>query len=197
MAHIGAHPPNGGFARVLGAGDYDRGRTGHGEISLHDLLKTARQSAIHLETRDTYDPATPAFQDWLGGGSGRSDRSAWTSTVSSMVDRGVRVRRARVISAPVTDYIRWEHMVTDVNIAAGEDVRWLVRDVAPEVPVPAADYWLIDHRLIIFNTCTGDGAHHREHYSNDQDVIARCLLWFEQVWERAVPHAKFQIDEGV
>ncbi|GAA3223394.1 DUF6879 family protein [Actinocorallia longicatena] len=175
-------------------GNYEPTRVGHGDIELIELLKRAQHSAIHLETRDTYDPDNPAFKDWLAGGTGRAPRTAWRTAGTSMTERGVKIRRARVISSPPTDYIRWEHMVTDVNLEIGEEVRWLTRDSAPDLLVPTADFWLIDNRLIVFNTCTGAGAHHRDHYSNDPEVIGRCLLAFERIWERAVPHAEFKLD---
>lgn len=175
-------------------GDYEPGRVDHGDIDLDVLLKTAKHDLIHLETRDTYDQTHPAFQDWLAGGTGLYDRSGWLNTVRTITERGVRMRRARVISSPPTDHTRWMHMHTPQNIEAGEDVRWLIRDTAPELLVPVADFWLIDHRLIVFNTCTGDGAHSRDHYSNDSEAIARSLLSFEQIWAPAIPHADFKID---
>ncbi|GAA3224405.1 DUF6879 family protein [Actinocorallia longicatena] len=174
-------------------GTYEPGRIGHGDIDLDDLLKTARTSLIHLETRDTYDPDHPAYVDWKAGGDGLYDRSGWLGVVSSIAERGVRMRRSRVISSPPTDTTRWMHMHTDANVEAGEDVRWLVRDTAPDLLVPVADFWLIDHRLIVFSTTTGDGTFLRDHYSNDPDVIARSLLAFERIWERATPHIDFKI----
>jgi hypothetical protein len=77
--------------------------------------------------------------------------------------RGVVMRRARIVSEPVTDYIRWEHAVTPLNLDAGEQVRWLPRRHASDIPLPGNDFWLIDGRLAMFHFFTGDGdwADHR------------------------------------
>ncbi|MFD3613332.1 DUF6879 family protein [Streptomyces atroolivaceus] len=39
------------------------------------------------------------------------------------VARGVKVCRARTVSEPGIDYIRFEHAITDANLCAGEQVR--------------------------------------------------------------------------
>ncbi|TDD88335.1 hypothetical protein E1293_06560 [Actinomadura darangshiensis] len=80
---------------------------------------------MHLEMRDTYDPSHPAFQDFVSGGSGSYEMTNWRKIVQDAVERGVTIRRARVVSEPLSDYIRWEHMLTSQNVAAGEDVRCL------------------------------------------------------------------------
>ncbi|WP_438948653.1 DUF6879 family protein [Streptomyces atratus] len=54
--------------------------------------------------------------------------------------RGVRVLRARVVSEPVTEYIRFEHAITDANLRAGEEVRWLPRRRASTLALPGNDF---------------------------------------------------------
>ncbi len=207
LAEIAKHSPLGAdeavvrqparMAEVLAeaaAGTYEPGRLGHGEVDLLDLLRGARRSAMHLEMRETYDTSVAGFQDFLAGGPGAYDMSSWTKLVSEGVDRGVRFRRARVVSEPVTDYIRWEHMLTTHNIEAGEEVRWLPRRHAFDLLLPGADFWIIDGRLVAFNFCTGDGADTgEEEFSSDPDLVARCVATFEHVWERAIPHADYAV----
>src|SRR4051812_20661669 len=100
-------------------------------LPFSELLANTRDSAVHLEMRDDYgtNPRLAAWQrgervDW-------NDRESWWhpfhQTIADAVARGVSVRRARVVSEPVSEYIRWEHDATHGNLAAGEDVRWLSR----------------------------------------------------------------------
>jgi hypothetical protein len=206
LAEIAKHSPIGADEMVVrqparmapiiaeaAAGTFEPGRQGHGPVTVLDLLKGARRSAMHLEMRDTYDPAHTAFQDFLAGGSGIYDMAGWKEVVSAAVARGVRMRRARVVSEPVSDYIRWEHMLTAQNVDAGEDVRWLPRRNAFDLMLPGADFWLIDGRLVAFNFCAGDGVDtDEEEFTSDPDVVARCIAAFEQVWERATPHGQYQ-----
>lgn len=56
--------------------------------------------------------------------------------------RGVKLRRARIVSEPVSEYIRFEHDGTPQNIAAGEDVRWLPRARASALSLPGNDCWV-------------------------------------------------------
>lgn len=108
--------------------------------------------------------------------------------------RGVRFRRARVISEPVGDYIRFEHAITEeVNIAAGEDVRWLPRRRASDLCLPGNDFWLFDERLIRFSYFSGDGHILEDEMVSDMAVARMCSAAFEAIWERAIPHADYRL----
>ncbi|RJL24038.1 hypothetical protein D5H75_31520 [Bailinhaonella thermotolerans] len=157
------------------------------------MLARATRSAVHLEMRDFYAPC-PGFEDWMAGGDGRTDRSGWVAAVEGAVSRGVRVRRARVVSEPVSDYTRWLYMVTDVNLKAGEEVRWLPRRQAFDLLLPGADFWMFDQRVVLWNFNSGNGEHVEGYeYSSDPRVAAQVVAAFEQVWERATPHEKFEV----
>jgi hypothetical protein len=65
--------------------------------------------------------------------------------------RGVEVRRVRVVSEPVSDYIKFEHATTPSSIAAGEQIRWLPRHLATGLLFPANDFWVFDGRQAQFN----------------------------------------------
>ncbi|MBW8487305.1 hypothetical protein K1Y72_33475 [Actinomadura sp. PM05-2] len=158
-----------------------------------ELLANTTRSAVHLEMRDHYQPSA-GFEDWKAGGSGRTDRSRWTSQVQEAIARGVTMRRARIVSEPVSDYIRWEHSVTDVNIEAGEQVRWLPRRRTWDLMLPGADFWMFDQRLVRFHFDAGDGTMLDEYeFVSDPRRIAHVVAAFEMVWERAAPHEKYQV----
>ncbi|TDD92123.1 DUF6879 family protein [Actinomadura rubrisoli] len=168
-------------------------RDRHGEPTVRNLLARATRSAVHLEMRDLYKPS-PGFADWMAGGDGRTDRSSWVAVVQDAVGRGVRVRRARVVSEPVSDYTRWLHLVTDVNLKAGEDVRWLPRRKAFDLMLPGADLWMFDQRVVLYNFNDGDGEHVPGYeYTSDPCHVAQVVAAFEQVWERATPHDEFTV----
>lgn len=179
------------------AGTYETGRQGHGAVALMDMIRAARHSVAHLEMRDAYDTAESAFLDWTAGRSGANDMkdfmADWMDFVASIVGSGVRMRRARIVSEPLSDYIRWEHALTVHNVDAGEDVRWLPRRQAYDLMLPGADLWLIDSRLVAFNFNAGNGASLREYeFVSDPKLVAPVVMAFEQVWDRATPHADYQ-----
>lgn len=114
--------------------------------------------------------------------------------VAEATRRGVVMRRARIISEPISDYIRYEYDGTFTNIAAGEQVRWLPRRRTGELLLPGVDFWVFDDELVIFNHFTGDGqlAEHGMELSRKSDVVERCAAAFEAVWERAIPHEQYR-----
>jgi hypothetical protein len=103
--------------------------------------------------------------------------------VKETLARGVVMRRARIVSEPVTDYIRWEHAVTRLNLDAGEQVRWLPRRQASDIPLPGNGFWLIDGRLAMFHFFTGDGdwADPGFQVTEDRAAVQLCAAAFEAV----------------
>ncbi|MGW2794602.1 DUF6879 family protein [Streptomyces sp. NPDC001251] len=165
-----------------------------------ELLGQTRRFALHLETRDSYavPGESPRFDAWLAGErTDWEDRESWWSNWHTMVreatERGVAVRRARVIGEPASDYIRWEHFITYGNVACGEDVRWLPRRRASDLSLPGNDVWIFDDKVVQFNVFDGNSRWTHTDFSEDAAVIARCTAMFEAVWERAVPHDKYTI----
>ena len=63
----------------------------------------------------------------------------------------MRIRRVGVVSEPLPEYPRWEHACTDVNIEAGEDIRWLPGTKAAGLLLPGADCWVSGHRVVRWN----------------------------------------------
>jgi hypothetical protein len=160
------------------------------------LLHSAARSAVHLEMRDDYGGSSPAFAAWRERRP--YDRSgpdaAWHALVGSVIQRGVIMRRGRVVSEPASDYIRFEYEVTPAaNLAAGEQVRWLPRPKASDLALPGNDFWLFDGTSVLFNYFSGDGTSAGTELREEPDVVKLCGAAFEAVWERAVPHGEYQL----
>lgn len=165
-----------------------------------DLLAATRDSAVHLEMRDQYAVGDEAedYAAFLRTGVANTDPAKsfwpkWLPLVADAVARGVVVRRARIVSEPVTDYIRYEYAITVLNLRAGEDVRWLPRRRASDLALPGNDFWLLDGRIVQFNHFTGKGDWASKEHTEDPDVAALCATAFEAVWRRAVPHEKYTV----
>ncbi|MEU3751795.1 DUF6879 family protein [Streptomyces olivoreticuli] len=168
--------------------------------SFAELLDATRVSALHLEMRDFYgvEGEVSDLAVWKESGVFNADPDSeywqpWAVMVRKAVSRGVGMRRARVFSDPPSDYIRFEHATTVVNVAAGEQVRWLPRRKASDIPLPGNDFWLFDDRLVQFNIFAGDGRWMYTDFSEDLSVIQFCVSAFESVWSRAKDHADFVI----
>ncbi|MFH8739011.1 DUF6879 family protein [Streptomyces sp. NPDC017964] len=162
-----------------------------------DLLAGAKSSAVHLELRDTYY-SNPRFEAWQRGERvDWNDRASWWrpfhQQIADAVGRGVRVRRARVVSEPVTQYIRWEYYQTRANLAAGEDVRWLPRAAATELLLPVNDFWIFDDEVIELHHFSGAGQFLRDEFSAVPALVKQHAAAFEQVWDNARPHDQYEI----
>ncbi|MEY9872475.1 hypothetical protein ABH931_001951 [Streptacidiphilus sp. MAP12-33] len=170
--------------------------------SLDELFASCQRSAVHLEMRDSYgvEHESQALQQWLKTGT-RDNLDPdgdywrpWATTVRDAVARGVVVRRARIVSTPVSPYIAYEHAGTVVNLAIGELVRWLPREKAFDLAVPVNDCWVFDDATVRFGLFAGNGALVRHEVTTDTAVAKLCSDAFEAVWDRATPHEDFPID---
>ena len=159
-----------------------------------ELIAATMRSAVHLETRDAYTPDDERFVRWLADGTLPVPANpAWSALVRQHAARGVRFRRARIVSEPLSDYVRFEHAITqEVNVSAGEDVRWLPRRSALDVLVPLNDFWLLDRRIVRLGYFAGNGEFLADEVTGDPVVARLCAEAFEAVWERAVPHADYR-----
>lgn len=163
--------------------------------TFQELLRSCERSALHLELRDWYSTTDPGFLAW------RTDRTvdplvwygSWLGLLGDVLARGVIVRRARIISEPVSEYVRFEYDITAaLNLAAGEEVRWLPRRRASDLTLPGNDFWLFDDRLVMVNYFSGDGESAGHEIRDDADLIKLCVSAFAAVWDRAIPHEDYR-----
>jgi hypothetical protein len=146
--------------------------------------------------RDDYTPGDAWFRAWRDGDREEFQRQLarpWLDVIRGIIGRGVAVRRLRVISEPVTDYIRFEHATTESNIGVGEQVRWLPRRQAADLLLPGCDCWVFDSRRVLFNFFDGPGEWAGAAVCDDAGVAARHAAAFAEAWERGVPHADYRL----
>ncbi|WP_051047417.1 DUF6879 family protein [Nocardia asiatica] len=162
-----------------------------------EFFRSARSTAVHLEVQDSYqvpDEYAP-LKRWRETGEiietdgGRQ----WCDLVTETTARGVTVARVRVVSVPHTEYTRWLVDACAPNAAAGEQIRWLPRHLADEVP--ADDYWLFDEQTVAFNTIddTGDAAGLA--VTTDPAIARVCTEAWHRLWRHGIDHADYRRSE--
>lgn len=157
-------------------------------------LACTRKRAFHLEQRDTYNVAAEdePFGRWLRG---EPDDYAWhqdwLSFLRQAAAAGVTVQRVRLASVPHSAYVRWGLEVSPLNIEAGEDIRYLPRDLAAGIALPEEDYWLLDDDILILSVFSADGRTGGFALEPDPDLRRQCLAVRDQVWDRAVPYDRY------
>lgn len=162
-----------------------------------ELLRQCELSAVHLEMRDSY-ASTGRFAAWQRGERVNwADKASWWHSydqlIADTVARGVAVRRARIVSEPVSEYIRWEHYITHANVTAGEHVRWLPRKSATSLALPGNDFWLFDGTLLRVHHFSGDGDVVEDEIITEPTTVQFCASAFERVWDLAIPHCQFTV----
>ncbi|MEU7911294.1 DUF6879 family protein [Microbispora bryophytorum] len=166
--------------------------------TLGELFARAQRSVTHLEMRDTYGTGGTDYRLWREGVpieqiAQYGNVEPWLTLVRKHVARGITFRRARIVSEPVSDYIRFEHAATGYsNLAAGELVRWLPRPRAADLALPGCDFWQFDDALVCWVFQTGDGDPAGYELTEDPDAAKLCVSAFEAVWERGIDHGKYR-----
>lgn len=162
------------------------------------LLTHFRHDAIHLETRDAYgtEVELPYMAKWAAGEPDDLEwLQGWCATLREHVAAGRSVRRARIVSEPLSDYQRWSHSIAQPMVDAGEDIRWVPRRRLTEpgnvVMLPGNDFYVFDGRLAVFLTYAGNGLSREMIGSTDPKDVAACEDAFTDVWKLAIPHRDY------
>lgn len=159
------------------------------------LLSVFEREALHLETRDSYGTAVelPHMAKWAAGE--RDDLEwlqGWCSVLREHVKAEKLVRRARIVSEPLSDYQRWSYSIAHPMVDAGEDIRWVPRRLVSSVALPGNDFYLFDDRLIVFLIYAGNGLGTDKVVSTDLADIRLCRSAFEAVWKLSIAHLDYQ-----
>ncbi|GAA3778961.1 hypothetical protein GCM10022225_78830 [Plantactinospora mayteni] len=169
--------------------------TSIGEADFDRLLRTFERSSVHLETRDSYGTATelPHMAKWAAGEPDDLGWLAdWCTTLRQHVAAGRSVRRARIVSEPLSDYQRWSYSIAHPMVEAGEDIRWVPRRLVSSIGIPGNDFYLFDDRLVVFLLYAGNGLNAAYETSTDPADVRLCHSAFTAVWNLAVPHRDYR-----
>jgi hypothetical protein len=162
------------------------------------LFGEVEREAFHLELRDYY--GTPAedgvFASWRAGTlDHRAWLAAWSAVVRDLTATGKAVRRLRVVTEPISEYVRFEWEVTPDNLAAGEDIRWLPRHLLPVgivFPRGGLDWWLFDDRVAAFGHFHEDGQVKGSEIVTDPAAVRQCAAVRDRLWPLAIRHDEYQ-----
>jgi Family of unknown function (DUF6879) len=163
------------------------------------FFTTFTREALHLEMRDVYAVSDEAerFARFLERGyrdhdAEAEERRPWMTLIQDATAAGKVFRRARIISEPVTDYIRYEREGAGRNVEAGEEIKWLPRRLASAIPLPGNDFWLFDYSTVVFTVFTGDGDVFERQLTTDPAIVQLCGSAFGAVWSIATPHSEYK-----
>lgn len=162
--------------------------------AFYDLFRSFERTAYHLEMQDSY--STPEedepFRKFLDGEPDNFEWfREWEELVRDVTTSGRQMKRARVVTEPHTDYVRWSMVVAHRNIEDGEDIRYLARHLIDSSELTTDDWWLFDDNLVAFNTFAPDGAAGGLAVTTDPVIVEHCRAVWNRVWDKGVPHAEY------
>lgn len=145
-----------------------------------------------METRDEYKSANEAraLNQFIAGG--QVDMQwfqNWLNMIAEATKEGRRFSRVRVVTRPLTNYSRFGVFCSEYTNSAGEDIRYLARDDATDIP--DYDYWLFDSRKLV-----------RMHFDEEENFLGGEVIedpaavvehnyWRDAAWHKAARRDEF------
>ncbi|MFI6499192.1 DUF6879 family protein [Nonomuraea typhae] len=158
------------------------------------LWDTFQHTAFKLEVRDQYlvDSEQESLRRFLAGESdpGRATRP-WLAKMKAATGAGKRVERVRVVSEPHSDYVRWLLAGNPLNVAAGEDIRYLARPRAAELCLPRHDFALFDSSTVVLLNFDDEDRPRQHELVTDPGVVVQHCRWRDAAWHYAVPYSRY------
>lgn len=153
------------------------------ENQLGDLLAGFSKSAFRFETRERYNSTVgkEPFRKFLAGEPDHYEwHRPWMDKIRRDLTAGKVWQRVRIVSVPLSDYTRYGIQVAQLGIQAGEDIRYLRRDVAESLGLMPFDAWLLDScQLVHLHFNDDDDTFKGADLVTDRAVVAQHLEWRE------------------
>ena len=116
--------------------------------------------------------------------------------VRAATTEGRLFSRVRVVSVPLTDYIRFGMWMAGYTREAGDDIRYLTRDAAKAATLPSRDYWLFDSRLLVKMHFADDDQFAYAEVIEDPAVIVEHNYWRDAARHHALTPEDFITKHG-
>jgi hypothetical protein len=125
---------------------------------LGQLLGSFRSSAFRLETLQVY--SVPQEAEMIaafrrGETVKPPDGHPWLKRVREATITGRQMQRVRIVSYPLSEYVRFEMSLYPHSVASGEDIR--IAEACPELEACNRDFWLFDDSIAVVLEYDNDG----------------------------------------
>ena len=95
------------------------------------------------------------------------------------------------MTLPLSDYSRFGIFCAQYTNAAGEDIRYLHRDIAQADGLPNYDFWLFDSRKLVRMHFDDEDAFLGAELIEDPVEIVQHNYWRDAAWHRAARRDDF------
>lgn len=149
-----------------------------------ELFRTFEHSAFRLETQPAYRMTTErkSFGFFLCGSPQPPSElpwwQSWLDQIRDLTAQGKKVARVRFVDDPPTSYQRWEMWATPYHREAGEDIRYLPRNIAHVLGLVDGDWWLFDDSKLVVMGFTERGEVDGKTLITDPEIVRQHRsLW--------------------
>ena len=151
-------------------------------------MRSWRTSAWRWECQGVYrEPSEEQpLRQFLAGQPDLDWFQGWLDRVRAWKAARQSIGRVRMLTDPLTDYLRFELSITPPAIEAGEDIRFLPAVQAAELGAPTEDYWLLDDELVLALRFGEHGVSGAELIS-DPGKVSAYRAWRDTASAAAVP----------
>jgi hypothetical protein len=104
--------------------------------------------------------------------------------------------RVRVVSVPLTDYSRFGLRGSMFTNHAGEDIRYVARNMADKNGLPDHDYWLFDSRKLVRMHFDDDDRFTGGEVIEDAAEIVKHNYWRDAAQHCATRREDFVTEQG-
>ncbi len=162
------------------------------------LFRDFERDARRLETRNRYVVAAEqaALERFLAGQETdpvyELERAFWDrEIVPEAVAAGKRFERVRIVPEPLTDYLRFTLRGAGYLTRAGEEIRYLDRERANALDLPAHDFWLFDSKRLVPLYFTADDRLLGVQVITEPHVVRQHVRWFELAMRHATSYRDY------
>lgn len=159
------------------------------------LFREFERTAWRWECQGTYrEPSeVEPWQLWRDGLPDDFEwMQGWLTDIRAATSQGRTFERVRMLTDPLTEYLRWQAEVTPLNVAAGEDIRVLPEARARDLEMPEHDFWLFDDQRVAVLRFGGAGLEGAEIITTPE-VVRRHQAWRDLAWSHASPFGEHQV----
>lgn len=165
------------------------------------LFAGFEQTARRLEVRDSYDVESerPYLARWRDGMQQDREhvdsRKPWLDQVRGNVAQGRAYQRVRVVSDPLSEYVRYALRGTRQTVDSGEDIGYLARKDADGLDLPDHDFWLFDGALLVLMPFTSDDRPLGGLLVTDAEAVAQHRAWLDLAVRHSTSYADFLAED--
>ena len=158
-----------------------------------DFVLGYEHTAFRLELRERYNEPeeTEHLQRFLAGEPDYWWNDEWAAMIRRRTADGQRMERVRIVSEPHGDYAKFMLDLARVNVEAGEDIRYLLRNTAAGLDLPDHDFWLIDSTRLAILRFGGDDMLLGAEIWTDPAVVVRHCYFRDVAWHYATPFREY------